>query len=235
MSDDIYKATDFPMPPSGIDFTRFTVKHDAARNSASITCPVLLQSSFELVNPTDNVHKPGTQKWTGGFCIPKVAGAPLLAALKKVSDEMMKLDGAKGAYPNAIKDGAAKDGSGLYVKAGGKWSEFAYFSAKSYRCPTFTKKDQNGALIEIPANELVQGTYGILLLDLIVVSHGGQGGAGGKRGTSAWMSRYHQVGGGMPIGGGAGRDESDFMSMIDAAAANADSPVTSEDDSNNFF
>jgi len=232
MSDDKYSVSDFVIP-SGIDLAKFSIKHDATRNAAAITIPVIIQNTFTLVNPEDNMSKPGTKKWTGGFAIPKATATEILSGLKKVSDEIMRLDGSKGPYPSAFKDGNAKDGSGLFVKAGGKWADFVYFSAKSNRSPTFTKKDDNGALIEIPATELVQGSWAIILFDLIAVSYGAGGsGGGGKRGTSAWMSRLHMVGGGAPISsGGASQDTSDFMNMIgtDAnPATGADTPSGSE-------
>jgi len=217
-----YPTADFP-PPSGISLDKFSIKHDTARNALTCSLPVLLQSVYELATPVDDqfAKTPGGKKYSVGLAIPKTA-LPMLKELKAKSDALMAADGVKGPYPSAIKDGGSQDGNGLFVKAGGAWSEWYYFTAKSKRPPVVTRKEQ-GQVIEVPLAEAQAGTWALVLFDLIAISYGGQGGAGGKRGTSAWMSRIHLLGGGKVIQTGGRSDDSDFLSMVEGSGSGADS------------
>jgi hypothetical protein len=216
---DLYQVTDYPLP-TGASTDKFVVKHDEAANKLTVSATVLLQSVYELHNPADDqfAKTPGGKKYTVGLAIPKTATG-FLSQLKKSSDAMMLADGTKGPYPHAVKDGGAQDGNGLYVKAGGRWQQWAYWSAKSKRAPVVTRKEGEH-VIEVPLTEAVAGTWAIVLFDLIPIAYGGQSG-GGKRGTSAWVSRIHLLGGGKPIQGGGRTDDSDFMSMVSSAPAGA--------------
>jgi hypothetical protein len=216
---DIYSVSDFPLPP-GATLDRFSIKQDASANKLTVSATVWLQSVYELHNPAEDTFakQPGGKKYTVGLAVPKTATG-FLSQLKKAADAMMLADGVKGAYPHAIKDGAAQDGNGLYVKAGGRLQEWAYWSAKSKRPPIVTRKEGDH-VIEVPVTEAIGGTWAIVLFDLIPIAYGGQAG-GGKRGTSAWISRLHLLGGGKPIQGGGRSDDTDFMSMVSDSPASA--------------
>jgi hypothetical protein len=221
-----YAPSEFPIPP-GIDFSKFSIKREEARNSLVISCPILIQATYEMVNPIDdpNAKQEGGKKWTLGAAIPKELGGPLIAAIKTASDEIMAGAGHKsGPYPHFLRDGGAKDSAGLYAKAGGKWSEFGYFSVKSKRCPIITERDEHGQIIDIGASELEVGRYALLNFSVIAITYGG---AGGKLGTSAWINRIHFVGGGKALSGGGAREDADFTAMVDAASAAAPAPVES--------
>ena len=210
--------SEFPLPP-GASVDKFSVKHDTAANKLTVSATVLLQSVYELHNPVDDAmaKTPGGKKYVVGLAVPKTATA-LLQALKANSDALMVADGQKGPYPNCIKDGATKDGSNLFVKAGGAWQDWGYWSVKSKRCPVITRKESD-QVIEVPAAEAIAGTWAIVLFDIIAIGYGDKG--GNKRGTSAWMSRIHLLGGGKPIQGGGRTDDTDFMAMVEAAGSGA--------------
>ena len=190
--------------PEGFSWTKFKVA--AEGSTAQITIPCLLTWTKNVAEP--EIGDDEKKKWSVGIAIPKTDEAkPLVDALRKAEADIIKAAGIKGAFPSFLRDGAAKDSSGLYVKSSGKLADFMYTTGKTRKAPRCLERGSNGSFIEFDAKSVNAGGFAMLSASLIVVGHGSDS----KKGSSLWFDKILWLGGGNQIAGGGGvSDEEAF-------------------------
>ena len=194
--------------PEGLSLDAFKVELNADETSFKLVAPVKLTWVRELQQPELIEGRDGAEekKWSVAAAIPKVGSDKLLAAIKAASDTIAKNAGVKGPYPHFLRDGAATDSAGMFVKQDGRLQNYHYFTAKTKRAPVVKTQGSDGFL-PCDLEDIYSGGYALLSCNVIMVTYGGS--AGGKKGTSAWLNRLLWVGGGTNLGGGSGGSEVD--------------------------
>ena len=201
--------------PSEDFFERARFNYDASVNTLRVTLPVLFHWTGSLAKPDEGPNGKDDLKWSVGCAIP-TAQSDLIGQIRTHEAMLAKAHGLKGAFPSFLRDGAAKDASGLFLKSKGRLQDFHHFTAKTKRPPRIVEKAPSG-MLEVQPERLFSGTFGLIAMDLIIIGFGSDT----KKGTSAWFSSILSCGGGKPLRGGAQDDESDFGGLIPATPANA--------------
>lgn len=211
----IYLPSDFPKP-EGFDFKKFRVAYEESRNNVVVTIPALLTWTRDCITPeTDEATQ--QKKWSLSLAIEKGEGDAFIKEVRSACDLMMKADGAKGAYPHCIKDGAAKDAEGVYLRSGGRLEHYFYCNAKTKNAPKVLVREDGDLITKLDTSEVIAGTYALVAGTIIAVSYG----EGGKRGTSLWFNKILLCGGGKPLGGSSRSDDDDFGSLVQSEAGAA--------------
>ena len=197
--------------PEGFSFDAFKIEVDGTR--ATIVCGALLNWTQSLAEPV--TYPDGNQRFEVGIAIPKNA-EKLVAAIRDAEKQITTAAGVKGAFPSAFRDGAAKDGSGMYAKAKGRLEDFYYATLKTKRAPRLVEKGTSG-WIEVEASEVKSGGFAVVSFDLIVIGHGSDS----KKGTSGWLNRLAWMSGGDQISGGGGAGADDDLDIMAGGAGDA--------------
>jgi hypothetical protein len=203
---DKYNPSDFPLP-EGFSFSKYKLNLDESTNKIACTIPVFFTWTRELVTPEVD-EATNVKKWSVSCAIPKEASEAVVAEARKLCDAMMKADGNKtGAYPHFMRDGAAKDSSGMFIRSGGRLQEYYYFTAKTRNLPKVLQR-VDGDLIPAESLDIVySGGYGFIAGSIIPISYGD---SSSKRGTSFWFNKILFAGGGKALGSAGRSDEDDF-------------------------
>ena len=202
--------------PEGFAWNKFKVKTEGER--ADLVIPCLVSWGKNVSEP--DVDDEGRKKWSVGFAIPKEGAEELMAQLREAEEAIVRTAGVKGAFPSCFRDGAAKDGSGMYVKSRGALADFWYGTAKTRKAPRVIERGDGSGFLDIDPGRVVGGGYCMLSTSMVVLGYGSDS----KKGSSLWFDRILWLGGGNQIAGGSSmsdEDAFDFSNVVSNGAKRA--------------